>query len=147
MYYTDDDGESEQISKWVTLEKDKPYYINGTHYEYGGKDYITVAVEIENTDESALDAHSPMFETQRISLQAETQWEKTLFTVNDVDKGGEYMLIFSDMNLKKSYSSKIQVSSTAEEFYEAVKSFYDDTLGTDIVVTREAYDVEETLLT
>jgi len=34
-------------SEWLALEKDKPYYIEASHVEWGGGDHMTVAVEIQ----------------------------------------------------------------------------------------------------
>jgi len=37
------------ISEWISLTEGLPYYIEGKHYEGGGGDHYTVAVEIEAT--------------------------------------------------------------------------------------------------
>jgi hypothetical protein len=40
-------GSQERISKWVTLEKGKKYYIEAAHLNGGGGDHFTTGVEIE----------------------------------------------------------------------------------------------------
>jgi hypothetical protein len=37
-------------SDWVYLEEGEPYYLEGRHYEGGGGDSFSVAVEIEQTE-------------------------------------------------------------------------------------------------
>jgi len=37
------------ISEWISLTEGLPYFIQAQHYERGGGDHYTVAVEIEAT--------------------------------------------------------------------------------------------------
>ena len=45
-------------SVWMALEADKPYFLEAQHAEFGGGDHLTVAVEIEKTDNSTGHYHS-----------------------------------------------------------------------------------------
>ena len=43
----DENGNFRQVSKWVYLEKDQPYFVNATHQEVEMDDFFLVSVEIE----------------------------------------------------------------------------------------------------
>mmetsp|Transcript_20906 Transcript_20906/g.32390 ORF Transcript_20906/g.32390 Transcript_20906/m.32390 type:complete len:98 (+) Transcript_20906:1400-1693(+) len=46
------EGEYTQISRWVSLEEGKAYFLDATHTEHTGGDHFTLSVEIENHEGS-----------------------------------------------------------------------------------------------
>ena len=128
----------------MTFNKDEPYFIEARYLRVDKADHhFTVSVEIENGN-GIQEHHSPMYERQLVSLQAETKFEKTTFEVDSPHQGGSYRILFTDPNLSEDrfITDVIQANATASDFYDAIKGYYTKKMGCDINVTLTMYDAE-----
>lgn len=55
-------------SEWISLTKDQPYYIQGETFEWTGGDHFSVAVEIEQTNDTVVGHHHSMKEVQYLEV-------------------------------------------------------------------------------
>jgi len=49
-YYAGAYDNQVRISEWMDLEEGQQYYIEGDHQEFGGADFMTTAVELEQAE-------------------------------------------------------------------------------------------------
>lgn len=52
----------DRITDWIELTEGEHYYMKGEHYDGGGGDHYSVAVEIEATEDSLEGHHHSMKE-------------------------------------------------------------------------------------
>lgn len=57
------------MSDWITMNEGEHYYIEGLHWEGGGADYFSAAVEIEQSD--IVGHHQSIKEVQYVSVKGD----------------------------------------------------------------------------
>jgi len=92
------------VSEWISLTEGEYYYIEGNHYEGGGGDHFTAAVEIEQTE--IVGHHESVKERQYIGVQANETltFEQTRINITDVDSGS-FILLMQDPDTLETMTS------------------------------------------
>ena len=110
------------MSDWISLNEGEPYYIEGKHWEGGGAEYFSAAVEIEN---NVLPGHHHAIrEQQYLGVTTDQQFDRTRITITDMDDG-EFILVFKNPNDQSSHESgSISAKTTPWNLSEMTKWYY-----------------------
>jgi hypothetical protein len=126
-------------SEWVNLTAGEKYYVQGSHTERWGSDHMSVGVEIEMANSTG--HHHAMREVQYISISnPHAQFEVSRITVDNVESAGNYKINFQDpSDMKYVKSESVSANATASEMKNAVKAYYSNKFGSDIIVNKTMY--------
>jgi hypothetical protein len=124
----------------MALEADQPYFIEAQHTEFGGGDHLTVAVEIEKTDNSTGHYHS-LKEVQYLGFMPDTINHDTVrITIENPDDGNYLLSFVNPETMGLTMSSQFAANADVAKVRDAVKAFYADTYESDIKVELTMYD-------
>lgn len=111
-------------SDWLALTKGEKYFIEAGHYEGGGGDHFSTAVEIEKAN--TIDHHQAIKEIQEIGVTPSTLvFEKHKVVVTNPDDGSFFIVYrkFSN-NTALSKSLSIKPDASAAGFQTAIKTVF-----------------------
>lgn len=133
-------------TSWLNLTKDEYYYIEVRHIQYTGADHLTVAVEIEDPD-IVPGHHHTQREIQRLSLTQTLIRDSLNITITGLD-GGNFVLVFTNPKDSSTWSSsQISTNGTANDLYQAIRTYYSNVWGAPISVVKTMYDENDTVTT
>lgn len=89
------DDAQDQISAWVSLTEGESYFLESMHYAGWGSNYLSLAVEIEQTE--MVGHHHAIKEIQKIGVIPKQEFDTIRITVTNLDEG-EYVLRFQNFN-------------------------------------------------
>jgi hypothetical protein len=122
-------GNQERISKWVSLEKGKKYFIQAAHLNGGWFDHFSTGVEIE---QDVLNQAHPnnVKEVQKLSFATEDKRETHRITINYKENkegkvdSGSYRIQFTNAKLEKSISEQLNANYDANTLRDKLKSYF-----------------------
>jgi hypothetical protein len=99
-------GGQTRVSKWLSLEKGKKYYIEGEHLNNNSVDHFTTGVEIE---QEVLNKKHPntMKEVQQLSFNTDDVRETHILTIDNPDKG-TFRIQFTSPDLKRTVTDELK---------------------------------------
>ena len=129
VYTADDSFVGVMFSPWIDLVAGQKYYTESLLMEWNGAEHHSIGVEIQPTDMSSIPANHPQktHQYQRLKATQDIARDTMKVTINNPDMK-EFVIMFQDPAdvTKNIASSKIKAGDTADNFKEAVKTFYEE---------------------
>jgi len=110
-------------------------------------DHLSVGVEIQ--DANAAEHPHAIREVQELRIETEQTYEKSIFTVNNVDDG-YYRIIYQHINKydnMPNVTDDISAKASASTFRNAIKDIIKAFSGSDVAVVLEMFDSSDVITT
>lgn len=135
------------MTDWLSLTKDLKYYIEATHAEGGGNDFMSVGVEIEDSNGKA--HHHAIKEIQDIEVTTDRTFEKFIIKVDNKD-AGKYKIGFQNPNVnsnKPNVTGLIAADASADDMRKALNGPIRFFSGSNVNVELEKLDKDGAVTT